>query len=82
MATVTFTVFGFVGAKMQINLSFIVEGLFAALFFVIVTSLISIFFPLRSLMSMNFAEAGTLMFSLYTGCETRCDDEGCASIGA
>lgn len=64
-ATVTFTVLGFVGAKMKTDLSFMAKGLFAALLIVVVISLISIFFPLSSLMSTIFAGAGTLLFSLY-----------------
>ncbi len=63
-ASVTFTVLGFVGAKMKTDLHFLGKALFAGLIILVLFSLFGLFMPLGGF-SMIIAGAGTLIFSLY-----------------
>lgn len=63
-ASVTFTVLGFVGAKMKKDLQFLSSALFAALIILVLFSLFGLFVPIGG-MTTIIAGFGTLLFSVY-----------------
>ncbi|EUJ25392.1 hypothetical protein MFLO_15483 [Listeria floridensis FSL S10-1187] len=63
-ASATFTILGFIGAKIKTDLHFLGKALFAALIILVLFALFSLFVPLGA-MTTIIAGFGTLVFSLY-----------------